>query len=124
MLKMSIFWDEQKNTNLNSEALQKKLSDIIADFQKETASTSDAALFVGLATGANKELLHLLINLPSEIRSKLLDYIQNCVFEEVIPEKSSLKKLLLTSPHKDVEIPIDFLSSPHAPLSANLSEKN
>lgn len=106
MLKMSIIWDEQKNTNLNSEALQKKLSDIIADFQKETASASDAALFVGLATGADKELLHLLINMPAEIRSKLLQYIQNCGFEEVIPEKSSLKKLLLSSPHKDIEIPI------------------
>lgn len=106
MLKMSIIWDEQKNTNSNSEALQKKLSDIIADFQKETASTSDAALFVGLATGSDKELLHLLINLPSEIRSKLIEYIQSNVFEEDIPEKPTLKKLLLSSPHKDLEIPI------------------
>lgn len=106
MVKMSIIWDEKKSMDLNSKDLQKKLAEITADFQKDIPSCSDVSFFVGLATGSDKELLHLLINLPSETRSKLLEYIQNCVYKEVIPEKSSLKKLLLTSPHKDVEIPI------------------
>ena len=103
---MSIIWDEKKSTDLNSEDIQKRLAEIIADYQKEIASNSDASFFVGLATGFDKELLHLLLNLPSEIRSRLLQYIQDWVFKEVIPKKSSLKELLLTSPHKDVEIPI------------------
>jgi len=58
--------------------MQKRLSDIIADYQKEIASTSDtASLFAGLATGLDEELLHLLINPPSKIRLKLLEYIRS-----------------------------------------------
>ncbi len=107
MIKMSILWDEKNSTDLSSEDMQKRLSKIITDYQKEIPSSSDAAsIFVGLATGSDKELLHILINLPSEIRLKLLEYIQSCLFKEVNPKKPSLKKLLLTSPHKDLEIPI------------------
>ncbi len=94
MVTMSILWDEKTD-------LQKRLSEIIADYQKQITSCSDvASVFVGLATGSDKELLHLLINLPSEIRSELLEYIQNYVIEEDIPEKRHLDNFFLPLPIK------------------------
>lgn len=104
---MSILWDEKRSTDLDSEDLLKRFSSVLADYQKETASASDVAFFVGLATGSDKKLLHILLSLPAESRSKLLEYIQNYTSkpnENLV--KPSLKKLLLASPHKDLEIPI------------------
>ncbi len=74
---MSILWDEKKNTDLDSKDMLEVFSSLLADYQKENASASDVASFVGLATGSDKELLHILLNLPSETRSKLLEYIRN-----------------------------------------------
>lgn len=107
MLKMSILWDEKKNTDLDSKDMLEVFSSVLADYQKENASASDVAFFVGLATGSDKELLHILLNLPSETCSKLLEYIRNYTSKpNENPAKPTLKKLLLTSPHKDLEIPI------------------
>ena len=104
---MSLLWDEKKSTDLDSEDLLKRFSSVLADYQKETASAPDVAFFVGLATGSDKELLHILLNLPAETRSKLLEYIRNYTAKlDESPVKPTLKKLLLASPHKDLEIPI------------------
>jgi hypothetical protein len=119
VIKLSILWDEKRLTDLNSDEVLKEFMYIYNEYQKEIAATSVATgcLFIGLATENDTEFIKGLLNLPVEIRSRLLDYIHKnfktepgtmndvtLVGKEDIIKKQGLKDLLLASPHKDVEI--------------------
>lgn len=125
MIKVSIIWDEKGFSGLNHDQAIKEFESLLAEYQKEIASTTVAGnLFIGLATGKDSELIKRLLNLPAEFRLKLLDYLQsnseenksrvleelNKMEDEATTEKPNLKNLLLSSPHKDLEIPIERLS--------------
>lgn len=124
MIKLSILWDEKRLKDLNSEELLKEMTSIYTEYQKELAATSvsgTGSIFIGLATENDIELIKNLLNLPSELRSRLLDFISiNSkaakpgtmtgivdLQDESTVRKQSLKDLLLASPHKDIEIFID-----------------
>jgi hypothetical protein len=109
---MSILWDEQQNrTGLDSEELLKRFSSLLAEYQKETSSPSDGTLFVGLATGSDKELLHILLNMSPETRFQILAYARELIGNDPLrhnedPAKPTLKKVLPASSHKDLKISI------------------
>ena len=124
MIKLSILWDEKRLKDMNSEELLKEMTSIYAEYQKELATTSvsgTGSIFIGLATEKDTELIKNLLNLPSELRSTLLDFIganskalkpktMTDIFDlqdESTVRKQSLKDLLLASPHKEIEIFID-----------------
>ena len=109
---------------MNSEEILKELIAIYFEYQKELAATSSSvngSIFIGLTTENDTELIKSILNLPSELRSKLLDFIganskvakPGTITETVDIKdentlmKQSLKDLLLASPHKEIEIFID-----------------
>lgn len=124
MIKLSILWDEKSLTANNSEEVLKEMASIYSEFQKEMATTSvlnAGSIFIGLATETDSELIKNLFNLPSELRSKVLDNIQTyfktgkletikeptTIEDENAVRNEKIKNLLLASPHKDIEILID-----------------
>jgi hypothetical protein len=122
VIKVSILWDEKRLSDLNSDQTVKEFESLLAEYQKEIASTSaTGSIFIGLATGKDSELIKNLLNLPVEFRLKLLDYLQsksevnksrvmdelNKIETEDVTQKDRLKNILLSSPHKDLEISID-----------------
>ncbi|HEX7715042.1 MAG TPA: hypothetical protein VF531_13595 [Bacillota bacterium] len=121
---MSIIWDEKNPSDMNSDEIIKKLIDIYSEYQQELAATSspgNGSIFIGMATENDTELIKGLLNLPSELRYKLWDFIcANSIPTKpgTIPrstdskdtnttKEQSIKELLLNSPHKEIEILID-----------------
>jgi len=124
VIKLSILWDEKRLTTNNSEEVLKEMASIYSEFQKELATTSVSnagSIFIGLATESDSELIKNLFNLPSELRSRLFDYIQTyfktgkleaikestVIEDENAVRNEKIKNLLLASPHKDIEILIE-----------------
>ena len=127
MIKLSILWDEKKLSNINSEDFQKEMASIYSEFEKELAATSvtnAGSIFIGFATDSDSELIKNFLNLPSDLRSGLLEYIKTyfkannktniepfkesmVTEDENILRNQKLKDLFLTFPHKDIEILID-----------------
>ena len=107
---MIVLWDEQPNsTTLNSGELLNKFSNLLMQYQKKTSPASDETFFAVLATGADKELLRILLNMPEKTRSKLLALVRDAVRDESLkhngsPARPNPKRLLRTSPHKKLPI--------------------
>lgn len=126
MIKLSIIWDEKRLADINSEEILKEMVSFYSEFRKELSATSASetgSIFIGLATESDSEMIKNLLNLPSDFRSVLLDYIKayiktdeqgkgnekktNTIEDENAARNEKLKNLFLPYPHKDIEIVID-----------------